>query len=294
MILPPPPGRLVPVAGTRLHVREQGAGPPVVLEAGAGEWSSHWGEVLPRLAESFRVIAYDRAGLGWSEAGKPPRDAGHLAGELEALLDALEVREPAIFVGHSLGAGIVRLLAGRSPDRVAGLVFVDGWNEAMAEWERQRGVSPETPRWMLTAELWAARLGLLRLATVVWPVPPPPWPMSHPEWHDVVALGSSARFVKACLDELEAIPESDRQIFAVTRVEAPVRVLVAAEMMRKDDAPRGYPIDEHNRAWVDSALALVALSNDAQLTVVGDTDHMIPLRRPDVVVAAALDLARRA
>jgi hypothetical protein len=161
----------------------------------------------------------------------------------------------------------------------------------MAEWERQRGISPETPRWMLTAELWAARLGLLRLATVVWPVPPAPWPLPPGVWQDVVSIGSSGRYVQTALDELESGPASDRQVFAVTHLDAPVRVLVARTMLRESDAPRGYPFEEHNRAWVESAHALAALSDDAKLTVLDDTDHMIPLRRPDAVVAAVEELA---
>src|SRR3954469_5769154 len=65
----PPPGRLVDLGGYRLHLNVQGdgPGPAVVLEAGMGSFSSNWYWVQQDLAATMRVVAYDRAGLGWSD-----------------------------------------------------------------------------------------------------------------------------------------------------------------------------------------------------------------------------------
>src|SRR3954470_10654939 len=80
----PPPGVLVDVGGHRLHLDVQGtnSGPTVVLEAGMGSFSANWYWVQTELKTSMRVVAYDRAGLGWSERGRRPRDAATIADEL--------------------------------------------------------------------------------------------------------------------------------------------------------------------------------------------------------------------
>ena len=55
--------------GRRLHWLEAGGGEPcVVLDAGFSDTALAWAEVLATLACQTRVIAYDRAGLGNSDA----------------------------------------------------------------------------------------------------------------------------------------------------------------------------------------------------------------------------------
>ena len=68
----PPPGQLVDVGGHRLHLHCVGTGSPtVVIEAGLGDWSATWSDrVQPEAARTTRVCAYDRAGLGWSDAAR--------------------------------------------------------------------------------------------------------------------------------------------------------------------------------------------------------------------------------
>ena len=77
----PPPGQLVDVGGHRLHINCTGTGSPtVVIEAGLGDWSTTWAAyVQPEVAKTTRVCTYDRAGMGWSEAGPLPRDAAQNA-----------------------------------------------------------------------------------------------------------------------------------------------------------------------------------------------------------------------
>ena len=74
----PAPGRLVQVGGHKLHAFETspapgigGEGITVVFEAGIGASSLSWRRVQPEVAPFFRTLAYDRAGLGWSEAATP-------------------------------------------------------------------------------------------------------------------------------------------------------------------------------------------------------------------------------
>lgn len=291
MFGPRAPGRLIDIGGRRLHVRDLGAGSPVVvLEAGAGGWSSHWGALPDMLARHTRVLAYDRAGLGWSDPAPEPRTGEGLAADLVALLDALGIARPVVLVGHSFGAALVRAVAHRSPLRVAGLVFVDGWHESMAEWERSRGLRLEPGPLMRFVHLCLARLGVFRVLTGVLPTPPAPWPLERDAWRAILALSSSHRSVRASLREADLADEIDEANRGAAPIALPVRVLVARKTVSAVDVPRGYPVDDHNAAWVASSRRLAALSADSEVSVVEDCDHMLHLREPAAVSAAVLQL----
>ena len=121
------PGQRIELAdGRALNMRCAGEGTPVVmLEAGGNADSSTWYRVQPRLARLTRVCAYDRAGYGFSEEGPYPRDLEADAADLHALIRAADVPTPVVLVGHSRGSNIVRRIAQRHPEMVAGMVLVD-------------------------------------------------------------------------------------------------------------------------------------------------------------------------
>lgn len=49
--IPNPPGELVDLGGYRIHVQQQGSGPPVVFDSGLGAPSLLWANVLPPLGK---------------------------------------------------------------------------------------------------------------------------------------------------------------------------------------------------------------------------------------------------
>lgn len=103
--------------------------PPIVFVAQLGEPGSDWKPVLDQLTCASEVITYDRPGTG----NRPPRPAPNpplpysvFADELVRELDERSVLEPVVIVGHSVGSLIARSLTSRHPNRVAGIVHVDG------------------------------------------------------------------------------------------------------------------------------------------------------------------------
>jgi pimeloyl-ACP methyl ester carboxylesterase len=123
--MPPPPElpgvrhEYVDAAGLRVHVATAGPAdaPPVLLVHG---WPQHWWcwrHVIPSLAETHRVIAPDLRGHGWSERPATGYEKDRLAGDLLALVDALEL--PSItWVGHDWGAYTGYLAALEAPERI--------------------------------------------------------------------------------------------------------------------------------------------------------------------------------
>lgn len=121
-----PPGFLMDVDGRRLHVNCAGDGVPVVLlESAIAASSLSWAVVQPGIATFTRVCAYDRAGLGWSDAPSGPRTFNRIVSELAAVLGSLAPDRRCVLVGHSFGSFVVRAYAARHPGAVAGLVLVD-------------------------------------------------------------------------------------------------------------------------------------------------------------------------
>src|SRR5262249_47737639 len=104
------------VNGVRLFYELNGTGKtPIVLVHGS--WASHhdWDLVVPRLAESFRVIPYDRRGHSQSERPSAQGSIREDVADLAALIEHLGLG-PARVAGNSFGASITLRLAGERPD----------------------------------------------------------------------------------------------------------------------------------------------------------------------------------
>lgn len=160
----PAPGRLVDAGGFRMHLDVRGEdrrAPTVVLEAGLGSFSPNWHWVQEALADSFCVVAYDRAGLGWSDPSPAQRDGRTMAAELHTALHTAGIEGPYVLAGHSFGGLVVRAFADLYRTETAGLVLVDASHpDQWARWpvpyaHRLQSIS-------LRVMAAAARVGLLR------------------------------------------------------------------------------------------------------------------------------------
>ncbi|HWU15053.1 MAG TPA: alpha/beta hydrolase [Caulobacter sp.] len=119
------PARLVDIGGGRkLNLFCLGQGPVVLMETGFSDTTMTWRKVQAQIATFATACAYDRAGLGFSDAGGHPSDLANNARDLERLIKAARLEKP-VLVGHSLGGLYVSYYARTHPGHVAGLVLVD-------------------------------------------------------------------------------------------------------------------------------------------------------------------------
>jgi 2-hydroxymuconate-semialdehyde hydrolase len=112
------------VAGRTAHVRVAGSGAPLVLLHGG--WAgaeAHWGPVIDRFAARHTVIAPELPGI---MAGEALASYAEYARWVVALLDALGIRESVVCVGNSMGAAITTSLGAIAPERLTGMVLVNG------------------------------------------------------------------------------------------------------------------------------------------------------------------------
>jgi pimeloyl-ACP methyl ester carboxylesterase len=298
----PPPGRLIQIGASRLHLHRTGTGSPsVVLEAGIAGTSLTWSLVQPGLAELTTVASYDRTGLGWSDSCSTPRTVHTMVQELSSMLVESGLSGPYVLVGHSFGGLLVRAYAAAYPEQVAALVLVDP--VSLVSWAQNNPA--DLRRLSLGARLsrrgaWLARLGLVRLALAflvagakrlpkligraaagpgsrvmerlageVRRLPPSVWPVVQAHW-------SNPKCFRAMAAYLECLPASARHVLPLKlNPQIPIRILSAGNATATEL--------EERECWAKESFS----GGHVRLDNCG---HWIPLERPDVVIAAVQEL----
>ena len=151
--------RDITLSGLRLAYRDYaGEGRPVVLLHGVASNARIWSPVAPLLTPRFRVLAVDQRGHGQSDKPSSGYDFPSVVGDVRELIEALGLERPLV-AGHSWGGNVALELAARHPERVAGLVLVDGgFMEISARpgmtWERaERELAPPDLTHLTPAQL---------------------------------------------------------------------------------------------------------------------------------------------
>jgi len=122
----PPLGDLLTVNGKQVHVLVKGSGPDLVLLHGAGGNLRDFNlDLIDRLTPNYRVIAFDRPGLGYSDRIDNGTDMRAQAHHLQAAADQIGITNP-IVLGHSFGGGVAMAWALNRPDATRALVIVAG------------------------------------------------------------------------------------------------------------------------------------------------------------------------
>jgi len=125
---PQPMGKLVDIGEFKLHINstgEKNEKPTLVIEGGGGMASEYYHWLSEGLKDSMRVVRYDRAGIGYSDASNTTRDPETIANELHSLLEKAGELPPYIVVGHSLGGPYIRVFTELYPDEVVGMFLLD-------------------------------------------------------------------------------------------------------------------------------------------------------------------------
>jgi len=306
--VPPPPGKLIDLGGYRLHLNCTGSGSPtVVLSAGAGDFSTDWALVQPKVAAFTRVCAYDRSGAAWSGLGPKPRTLYQEVFDLERLLRAAGEHGPYVLAGQSLGGMVARLFAERYPRQTAGVVLVDAYSE-----DAQLGLNGKLVR--------------LRLIAKDRPIPAPRSAVTPDDAMTTTELKNAQDFIKDVIGKPRIQPPFDKlppdaqraRLWAAVQPKsfaqsddylAEISAKVYAEAQRKahplGDVPlivlarsrSDYPPDvaavltaEHNAQQAKFA----TLSTNGTEMIVPNAGHHIQLDAPDAVVDAIRRLVNRA
>ena len=86
--------------------------------------AAHWDRQVEHFAPAYRVVRWDRRGIGRSGAAAAAESPDRHAADLAVLLDHLGI-ENVTLVGHAGGGPATVAFAAEHPDRVTGMVLVD-------------------------------------------------------------------------------------------------------------------------------------------------------------------------
>jgi pimeloyl-ACP methyl ester carboxylesterase len=116
-------GKYVNVNGLNMYYEIHGTGQPLVLLHGAfSAIGTSFGKVLPELAKTRQVIAFEMQAHGHTADIDRPLSMEQMADDTAAALQQLGI-EQTDFFGYSMGAGIALQVAIRHPELVRKLVL---------------------------------------------------------------------------------------------------------------------------------------------------------------------------
>lgn len=122
-----------PVNGIKVYYEVYGEGKPLVLLHGAFYTiEMNWGQLIPELSKTRKVIAIELQGHGHSPYSDRKLDIVTLAKDVEGIMNYLKI-DSADVAGFSMGGSVAYQFAVLSPKRLSKLVIIsstyktDGW-----------------------------------------------------------------------------------------------------------------------------------------------------------------------
>ncbi len=131
--------KIVVSSGLKMHYQRIGTGPDLVMIHGiTGNLAAWHLQMVPDLADDFRILTYDLRGHGYTDTPPTGYSPDDMAADLLDLLDALEIERP-ILAGHSYGADVALYFAAAHPDRVSEVIAIESALPALESERRHDG-----------------------------------------------------------------------------------------------------------------------------------------------------------
>jgi len=122
--LKPAASGYAPVNGIKVYYEVYGEGKPIVLLHGAFmNIEANWGQLIPELSKTRKVISIDFQGHGRTPYSDRKLDLANLAGDVAGVIDYLKV-DNADIVGYSMGGSVAYQFTINYPNRVNKLVII--------------------------------------------------------------------------------------------------------------------------------------------------------------------------
>lgn len=280
-------GRSVDIGGRTLNLQCTGESrPTVILVSGRTAPGYVWTPTQRGVAEFTRSCWYDRAGLGWSDAGPDPAWGDAAARDLHQLVQNAGLEPPFVLVGHSFGGYVIRLYHHAYPGEVSGMVLVDAAHEDAGTIQGMpHRDPPPIPRSMIQGlSIVLGRLGMMRFIASNRGRPPTHWTVD--EWDILTRLGRQRNVLLA-----------DAKVGPEHATAELVRSAGGLEEMPLIVLTQGRPIQDPTSVaagvrtgWIDLQRRLAERSRRGRQVLVTNSGHGIPVEAPDAVIRAVREI----
>lgn len=245
----------VTVDGARIYVEEQGEGDPLLLIHGLGSSTRDWFAQVPHFATRYRVITLDLRGHGQSDKPEEPYSIAQFARDVAVVLRTLDA-VPAHVVGLSMGGMVAQeLAAAAAPELVRSLVVVNSASDVRLKTWRDV--------WFYVSRRFAVKaLGMRRVGQLI----------------------AKRLFVRPDQQDLrdafvERWAENDKGAY-VRSVDA-IMGWSVQDRLHDIDMPVLVISSEHDYTPVAAKNLTVARMPNAELAVVDEARHALPVERPE-------------
>lgn len=131
-------GEYIDLNGMQMYYKISGEGDPMIVLHGAHMDIPSMGEIIPMLAESYKVYALEFQGHGHTKDIDRPITYQNFADDVADFMDKIGLEKADVF-GYSMGAQVGLQLAITQPQKVNKLIFasgaydLEGWQPAYSE-----------------------------------------------------------------------------------------------------------------------------------------------------------------
>ena len=257
------------VNSVNLAVVDRGRGLPVLLVHGFPLSHAMWNRQIEALSPQYRVIAPDLRGFGQSGVTPGTVTMEQFADDLAALLEAMEVGEPVVYAGLSMGGYIAWQFWRRHPGRLRALILCD--TRAAADTPEAKANRATTAERVLaegpTVVVESMMPRLLAPATLE----------SRPDVVEAlrgIMMANDPRGIAAASRGMGQRPDMTAEL---GRIRCPVLALVGALDVISPPA---------------EMRSMVQAMPDARLVEIPGAGHMSPIERPAETSAAMLEFLR--
>lgn len=132
--------RTINANGSTIHFVVGGKGPALILLHGFPQDWRAFRTIMPRLTQSYTVVAVDLRGIGGSSPSAGSFDAASMAEDVRRVVEELQ-SGPVFLVGHDIGALVAYATARKYPATVRGVMLLDTPVPGTDTWATMRSSS---------------------------------------------------------------------------------------------------------------------------------------------------------
>lgn len=265
----------------------------LVIDVGIGNSFYDWYPLIEEIKDYFTVIVYHRQGYGRSSLPQSSRTTRNIAYELNTMLKEIGIEEKYILMGHSFGGLCVQQYAKMYPNEIKAVILLDSTSYNLEQLEDLDTpiINSYTSIDQMVAlcnelslksreELTSQNTDMISKYEKY---------VDGEELQNVIEFFGNPNLHKTVADEFANWIHDEEDIKSMGRFpDIPLRVIARDKIISirnwmRYDIPEGEAV-RHENKWRELQEELALLSNQGELIIASDSDHLIYIDRPDVVI----------